>query len=476
MRRRGAPRRTVGRRLKRDGGLSLLRLRRLADQFQQSLFFLPAIFVVGSVVLAFGAVRLDRTLGPGDLPDFFSTTVDNARSILSTVAGGTISSASVVFSLTLIAVQLASSQFSPRALRGFLGDRFQQIVMGIVVGTFTYSLVVLRVVQQPRDTSTSDPFLPRLSVLLAVIFAVASLLAVLGSIDHTAKSLRVGSLLDRIADDTIATIEARLVRADDDDQRALILDAPGIVPASPRPRPHLERRADHEPPEDALVVRATRPGWVTQLSVEAIFECLPEGSTVLLRTAVGTYLVPGVPIASVWSSSELDTDHVRDTIEDAIEVRSGRTHQQDVSFGLLQLADIAMRALSPGVNDPNTANEAIVRIGVVLASLLQHDLTTSEVRSGSSTIALARAVGPHDYVDAAIEPIRRYAKEEPNVLQVLVRTLAGVRDAVAAEADHEVSTIALDAQIELVTRALDELGSAEARDEVREALEEFAEG
>lgn len=275
------------RRMKSDGGIGLIRLRRLADQFQQSLFFLPAIFVIASVVLALVIVRVDRALGRDGLPSFFSTTVDNARSILSTVAGGTISAASVVFSLTLIAVQLASSQFSPRVLRGFLGDRFQQMVMGIVVGTFTYSLVVLRVVQQPQDQSTSTPFLPRLSVLFAVIFAVASLLAVLASIDHTAKSLQVGSLLDRIAFETVATIEARLVRADsDDDENALILDAPGIVPAAPRANPGVEQPAPLTPPDDALDISAEHPGWVTQLSVEAIFSCLPDDSTVLLRTAV----------------------------------------------------------------------------------------------------------------------------------------------------------------------------------------------
>ena len=154
-------------------------------------------------------MALDRRFAAGDLPSFHSTTVDNARSILSTVAGGTISAAAVVFSLTLIAVQLASSQFSPRVVRGFVGDRFQQIVMGIVVGTFTYCLVVLRVVQKPLESSGSGPFLPQVSIVVAVTLAVASLLAVLASIDHTAKSLRVGALLDQVATQTVSVIESR---------------------------------------------------------------------------------------------------------------------------------------------------------------------------------------------------------------------------------------------------------------------------
>lgn len=180
-----------------------------------------------------------------------------------------------------------------------------------------------------------------------------------------------------------------------------------------------------------------------------------------------------MPIATVWSDSELDTDHVTETIKDAVEIRAGRTLQQDISFGLLQLTDIAMRALSPGVNDPNTANEAIVRIGVVLASLLQHDLTTSKVQSGSRTFALSRNIGPRDYVNAAVEPIRRYAEAEPLVLQVLVRTLAGVREAVEAKCDHVVNTEALDEQIDLIHGALGALDTSERRDEVAEAVEEF---
>ena len=167
------------------------------------------------------------------------------------------------------------------------------------------------------------------------------------------------------------------------------------------------------------------------------------------------------------------TDAVTRRIEDAIEIRSGRTHQQDVSFGLLQLTDIALRALSPGVNDPNTAVEAIVRTGVVLGALLQHDLSTNEVHSETKTIALSRRVGAHDYVNAAIEPIRRYARAEPVVLQVLVRTLTDIREAVDAECDRPVNTEALDTQIDLIHRALGELESREARLDVGEAIDEF---
>ncbi|MEZ5225675.1 MAG: DUF2254 family protein [Acidimicrobiales bacterium] len=112
--------------------------------------------------------------------------------ILSAIAGGTITAASIVFSLTLVAVQLAASRFSPRVLRDFLGDRFQQLVMGTVIGTFSYSLLVLREVRSAPE-GVERAFLPQVSVALAVVLAVVSLVAILGSIDHTAKGLRVGN-------------------------------------------------------------------------------------------------------------------------------------------------------------------------------------------------------------------------------------------------------------------------------------------
>lgn len=466
-------------RVRSDGGVALLRLRRYSDRFHQSLFFLPAIFVFASIVLAFVMVRIDRNLRADDLPSFLSTTVDNARSILSTVAGGTIGSASVVFSLTLVAVQLASSQFSPRVVRGFLGDRFQQTVMGIVVGTFTYSLVVLRVVQEPLDESNAEPFLPQTSIMVAVILAVASLLAVLASIDHTARSLQVGALLDLVANQTVDAIEAQYAQLDDDDdgERSLQLDAPSVVPAAPRQRAEGQRGAVRvQAPADALVLRADRAGWVTQISIEGILAAVPAGSTLLLESAVGTYLIPGSTLATVWPVDDHHRHHVEARFRDAVEVRTARTLQQDVSFGILQLSDVALRALSPAVNDPNTANEVIVRIGRVLSSLLQRNLESSSLTADGKTIVRSRDLCAGDYVDAAIEPIRRYARAEPVVLQTMVRTLATVRDTAQARCVTRVDVSGIDYQLEMIAESLHLMKTDEDRHRVQLALDEVATG
>ncbi len=456
------------------GGVALLRLRRYAERFRQSLFFLPAFFVLGSLGLGFLTVEIDRGLSSGDLPSVASTTVDNARSILSTVAGGTIGSASVVFSLTLVAVQLASSQFSPRVVRGFLGDRFQQIVMGVVVGTFTYCLAVLRVVQEPLENSNADPFLPQVSILVAVVLGVLSLLAVLASIDHTAKSLRVGSLLDSIASETVKVIQFRYPHRDaDNEERSIRLGGPSVVAEIPRERSGLDaRESPPVPPHDALVVRSDRAGWVTQISLEGLLEDIPEGSTLLLESSVGTYLFEGSRLVSVWPVADDERDRVESSLRDSLEVGPARTLQQDVSFGTLQLTDIALRALSPGVNDPNTAIEAIVRIGRVLSTLLQHDLTAESLTSNNRTIIRSRELTAHDYVDSSIEPIRRYARDEPVVLDALVRTLAMVSETAQGQCENRVDIRSIEHQLDQISRSLDQLESSEAKVKVRTALDD----
>ncbi len=407
----------------------MLRLRRLGEQFRQSLFFLPSGFVAASLVLATGLTELDRSLEPDALPSLFDTTVDNARSILSTVAAGTIGAASVVFSLTLVAVQLASTQYSPRVVRGFLRDRFQQVAMGSVVGTFTYSLVVLRAVRSPLDdTGETLAFQPRLSVLFAVILGVTSLVAVLGSIDHTAKALRVGSIINRITDETIAVIHEQFPRLDQVSPSIgpLGVDRPASTPAPGPASSSGGEPANLDPPDDALVVRCSTAGWVTQVSTDGLIDAMPSGSTLSLHSSVGTYLLANTPLASLWPVDDDRREHVSERIRSSIELRPMRTMQQDPGFGLLQLVDIALRALSPGVNDPNTANDVVVRVGSVLVELLSRQVPDRLAIIDDRVVVRASDNSHADYVDLVIDPIRRHARTEPGVLATLVRTLQNV--------------------------------------------------
>lgn len=438
----------------------LLRLQALRLRFTESLFFIPALMVLASLLLSQITVAIDRSIADEVLPSFFQTTVESSRAILAAIAGGTITAASVVFSLTLVAVQLAASQFSPRVLHGFLGDRFQQIVMGTVVGTFSFSLFVLREVSSsPVDDSA---FIPQLSIAVALLFAITALMAVLASIDHTAKGLRVGTVADGIMDRTIAVIRDQLSCRESDAESPVLIDAPGRIP-SPHPD---DADGPPKPPSDARRLVAPRTGWVTGLQATRITEVIPDGSTALITAAIGTYVVEGAPLAYIWPCEEAEFNNIVTNLNEIIRIENERSTQQDIGFGLVQFNDMALRALSPGVNDPNTAGEIIVRIGAVITELFRHKLGPRRYEADRRTVLRPTEAQLGEYVDLAFEPIRRYGRSDHRVLSTLVQTVYSIIqdvDRAASDSEQRSGTVALWSQIALVSEEVDQLETAEDR-------------
>ncbi len=446
-------------------GSGILRIDALKNRLAQSLFFVPFLMLTASLVLSQLTVQVDRSMADGALPSWFQVTVESSRSILSAIAGGTITAASIVFSLTLVAVQLAASQFSPRVLRGFLGDRFQQLVMGTVIGTFSYSLLVLREVRTVPE-GAGEAFLPQVSVSVALVLAVASLIAILGSIDHTAKGLRVGAVADGIVESTMRVID-QLPERGSGQSSGTLMDAPGVASAQPVP---TSDNPENEPPEEARVVWAPRTGWVTGLQTERLLEAVPEGVTVLLSAAVGTYVVRGTPIAHVWPGDSDALDGVVDALPQVLLIEDERTMQQDISFGILQLNDIALRALSPGVNDPNTAIEIIVRLGAVVTELYRRDLPPEVTDDGGRRILRPSDPRRGDYVEQSFEPVRRYGRHDPRVLEVIVETIESIIDDSRRRAGGDTEIEPLVRQLRLMYGEIGELVTEEDRRRVRARL------
>lgn len=377
--------------------------RNLADEASRSLFVLPALIVLASAVLGEVLAEIDDRLDPGDLPGFLETTQDSARAILGAIAGGTITAAAVVLSFTLVAVQLASSQYSPRTLGRFLGDRFQQVVMGIVFGTFTYCIVVLREIEDvgPRAELAG----PQLATSGAVVFSVAALLAVLASIDHTARSLQVESIAERVS--RVAITIAR-------DEYPLL--AGPADPPDPLP----------EIPVDALEVPAHSTGWVQQFPLRAAIGCLPPGTTAIRHVVAGGHVAEGDPLATVWPVPPRPAEVIR-ALQATCDLGSTRTMQDDVGFGITQMVDIAARALSPAVNDPYTAQEIILRQTPLLAELVTRDLTLHPVTDGDRTVHPAPGWDTDAFLDLAVGSLRWHAREQPWVLITLIEQLRDLR-------------------------------------------------
>lgn len=411
--------------------LRLLRLRALYDRLNHSLFALPVTFVVAAIVGAQLMILLDTAV---TTPEWLTSTADNARAVLAAIAGGTITAASVVFSLTLVAVQLSSSQYSPRTLDTFLGDRFQQVVLGIVLGTFTYALLVLNAVEAPREGEAS---VPSYGVVVAVVMAITALVAVIASINHTAQSLRVASVANRVTDDVTAAIERQFGDA----------DVPNLQSHTGAPA-----QADDPVGADPFVFGAPSRGWVQQISAGGLLDAAPSGSVIDVVASAGDYLQEGQPVATVLPAPD-DPEAVADGMRNALVIGPHRTLQQDVAFGIVQLVDIAVKALSPGVNDPHTAMEVLARIGAVLTELAVRDLSPEQLTRDGSVLIRRRELDHAGFFDMAVEPVRRSARTDPQVAAAVLVMLATVRDeALRRRTDAHVDAVSAEAE-----RLLDEL-------------------
>jgi len=401
-----------------SGRVGIVRLRQLTDQLRHRLSFVPLLYALGATLFVQIMLYIDRSMSDVDLPVLMTTTVDSARSVFSAISGGLITSITLLLSMMLVAVQLASSQFSPRTLRDWLGDRVLQHTVGLVLGTTVFCLLGLRATRSFTDEGSSST-VPHLTVLVALVLGVASLIGVVRSVDHITHSVRIGSVAQRIANDTITAIRAGdTLRAG---QRPSVL--PGQPPTSGQLDPPLD-----EIPNDARAVEAPVAGWLQQIDDDTILSALPDDSTGYVTAPLGGFTPKHAPIMWISPPPDDDAECLQQVLE-AFAFGDTRTMQQDVAFGLLQLSDVAVRALSPGINDPSTANDLIVHIGNVLLAIWEQP--TPEATTADGTRSLVRHQPTHrEFLDQAYASVRRYASGDPHVLGTMVHTLQTVRSEV----------------------------------------------
>jgi len=418
----------------RDGGRLLVVVRSYLERARSSMFAVPVIWIVGAIVLSQLVTWLDvRTQQNEAFPAFLDTTVESARAITAAISSGTIGAASIVFSLTLIAVQLSSSVYTSRVLRSFLRDRFQQNMIGILLATFTYSLLVLREVRGPLDdTNDAAAYIPRISVFLAVLFAIVAVFALLASISHTSQSLRASSVTRQIVTELVALIERTFPeRSPDAEQVPMTGSATDVATVSSAGPPIVagggDAPAGHGPP--GAVLTADRRGWIQQVSLEAIRDAIPDGAAVRLDVSVGRYVGVGAPLLVVWPPpSDDELESMMDELRGAFAIGDQRSLQQDVAFGFVMIEDIANKALSPGVNDPNTAAAVIEQLGEVVLTVLERELLPATMTLDGCEFTRSAVASYDDLVVAAFNQIRHYSIGQPAVQLVMVRTIIAVGD------------------------------------------------
>lgn len=410
----------------------LLRLQVAAAvyRFRESLFLLPALIVVGGVVLAElsrvvdDALREDRTV-PGTL----AMSSNTATWLLSTVAGAMITTAGVVFSLTVVSLQLASSQFSPRVMRSFVRDRLSQVVIGLLIATFVYCVLTLRSISADPDTPA-----PRVALTVAVTLTIATVLLIVAHLDHLARGLQVGHVVHSIATEGQAVIAEK--------QRAGL--AAGRAP-----------EGSATGATTTLTVRAPRDGWVTQAPGDRMLAAVPPHTTARLETRIGAYIHEGEPLVTVWPAPA-DTSGTTRRLTATVTVADSRTMQYDVDFAIRQLVDIGLRALSSAINDPTTAVEVTLRIGGLLRRLLLCDLPSVATAGPAGRVLLRPWDLSHDdYIAHGFDQLRQTAVTQPHVVTALLRVLRMLMTLVT-EADRPQHLPALQRQTRLLMSAVEQ--------------------
>lgn len=389
------------------------RLSALSEAVASRLWPIPAAALLVGVALGVLLPELDRAVDE-ELPSaiaawVFSGGVDAARAVLTTISGSLITATSLTFSLTVVALQLASSQASPRLLRLFASDPMVHWTLAAFLGTFAYALVVLRTVSDAGGNLA----VPRISVTFAVLLTVVSMLVLILFLGHLARILRVDTMLKDVHSEASRTVEL------------LAEDRPEgteTIPTAPADRP------EHR-------VVANRSGFVTSIDRARLVDLAEQHDVVIReRLAVGSSIVAGTPMASWWTAEDASAipdragaDPVGDGIRNAVSISYERTPRQDIGYGVRQLADIATKALSPGVNDPTTAVHALSHLAAVLADLAE---LPPEPPSLVDAAGRARLVPCRtDFaalLETALQQPRRYGAGDPDVVSRLYGLIADV--------------------------------------------------
>jgi uncharacterized membrane protein len=394
----------------------------LREYTSASLWVLPTI--AGVLALIVGSVMSQIDLGPGSLLAFQGT-ADDARGLLIAITGTVVTVIALVLGLTVVALQLASTQFSPRLLRNFLRDRPIQIVLSLFVATFIYSAAGLFTVGVSSGTRIEE--FPRLAVSGAMVLLFASLAAVVYFADHLAHAIQIDAITGRVERASLAVLSK---------------DWPGQVEAA------------YSRPGWAVSLTSAHSGYIQTVHPELILPIAARyGVTLRLRRRIGEHVVAGTKLVWIWRPNPTDPapnpEDFRRVVESAIRLGFERTLEQDVGFGIRQLVDIACKALSPAINDPYTAVQAIDHLSVIFSKLGPRPLGDVFLRERDGVVILPSR-RYDELLATACGLIRRYGSKEPTVLLALFRLLGNCIESVGDNPDR---ASAIHEQAELILAA-----------------------
>jgi uncharacterized membrane protein len=405
------------------------------EALRTNLWLVPTIEIALAVALFAGTYALDRAAAAGTihLPSWINNGgTDSARTVLTGIAAAVITVVTLVFSITIVTLTLASTQFGPRMLRNFIRDRITQVTLGTFVATFVYAVLALASV----GAAEGGAFVPHLSITVTMALVIVDVAVLVVFIDHIAKSIQLPQVIASIAGDLSGAI-----------------DADDGLPVGPELKAgpslaELLRRLD----EDSGVVRAPGSGYLQFVRMDTLIDISARSNAVIrLLHRPGHFVAEGEPLAHVWPAAA--APGVARALGGAHATGPHRTLTQDLSFAVDQLVEIAIRALSPAVNDTFTALACIDWLGDGLCKIADrwrpepvHRDVTGRVR------VIALTVGFHRLLERAHDKIRQASRGMP---AVMIRQLDGLARIMSYAGTHEQRGFVVE-QARMIMRACEE--------------------
>jgi uncharacterized membrane protein len=388
------------------------------ERLRTSFWFIPALMVVAAVVLSITSIHLDISVKEKVIEKIgwiYAGGPEGARSVLAAIASSMITVAGVVFSVTVVILSLTSQQFGPRILRTFIRDRSNQFVLGSFVATFVFCLLVLRTV---RGTSSDTDFVPYISVTLGIALAIVSIGVLIFFVHHAAASIQSSNIVAAISVELDAAIDRlypeRIGRAASEDAFA--------IPKT----------------DDFVIIPSRVAGYVQTIDAAKLLKIMSDhGLLAVILTEPGAFVCYGSSLAAVYGKGH--TRQIGTKVSEAFVIGEERTATQDVDFLFRQLTEIAVRALSPGINDPFTAIECLDRLTAGFRRLAEREQPSPVRRDDRGE---ARVIAPPQsfarMARLSLGSIRHYGQAHEEVLRALLHSIAGIAAEVRDDGDRGV--------------------------------------
>ncbi len=384
----------------------------LWSNLRSSFWFLPSLIVLAGIALAAVLIAADSAGSDRWLaqwPRLFGAGPEAARGMMSTIAGSMMSVVGVTFSMILVVLTLASSQYTSRILRNFMRSRVTQVVLGIFAGIFTYCLIVLRTIRG----GDGGAFVPSLAVFFGFALALGGVVTLMFFIHHIATSIQASSIIASVAQETITAIDRLFPQKlgqgpgeDDDDQ--------GRHPLSER---------------NWRTVPAKQSGYIQSVDNAALLRLAGERKAIVrMAHGIGAFVVRDTMLASVALEDPLDGETIA-ALQAAFSISRHRTVDQDAAFGIRQIVDVALKALSPGINDTTTAVMGVDYLTTILARIAPREIPSSYRYEDGELRVIAMGPSFESLLADSFDQIRSNAKGDVAIMLRMLgalETIAGL--------------------------------------------------